>query len=243
MGEPSSVIVNEVFKEFDGGLVTALRGVSFEVTAGEIVALMGASGCGKSTLLSLVGLLDRPTAGQIMVGRQDLAAVRDPFAYRALTVGFVFQFHHMISSMTLAENVEAPMIALGLRRAERQQRARAMLECVGLSHRAKFFPGKVSGGERQRAAVARALVNEPALILADEPTGNLDSTNGASVMDLFVAHARERGVTVLIATHNPDIMTAVDRAIDLQDGRVVGIRPFRTHGPNDVHAPPRTLPP
>jgi putative ABC transport system ATP-binding protein len=238
MVEPASVRVEEVFKDFDRGLVPALRGLSFEVAAGEVVALTGASGCGKSTLLSLIGLLDRPSAGRIWVARQDLARVRDVYGYRAQTVGFVFQFHHMIPSMTLAENVEAPMVALGVRRAERRRRACGMLERVGLSHRVDFLPGRVSGGERQRAAVARALVNDPALILADEPTGNLDSANGARVIDLFISHARERGVTVLMATHNHDITAVADRVIELQDGRVAGIQ---TAGAQRLAAPLRLI--
>ena len=225
MADPATVTVQDLFKDFDGGLVPALRGVTFEIAAGEMVALTGASGCGKSTLLSLIGLLDRPSSGRIRVGRRDLATVRDAFAYRARTVGFVFQFHHLIPSMTLAENVEAAMVAAGLRRAERRIRALDMLERVGLSSRAQFLPARVSGGERQRVAVARALANRPALILADEPTGNLDTTNGARVMDLFVAHSREQGGTVLVATHNPDVSTVVSRVIELRDGRVAAIRP------------------
>ncbi len=225
MADPATVTVQDLFKDFDGGLVPALRGVTFEIAAGEMVALTGASGCGKSTLLSLIGLLDQPRSGCIRVGGRDLATVRDAFAYRANTAGFVFQFHHLIPSMTLAENVEAAMLAVGLRRAERRIRALEMLERVGLSNRAQFLPGRVSGGERQRVAVARALVNRPAIILADEPTGNLDTTNGASVMNLFAAHSREQGGTVLVATHNPEITAVVDRVIELKDGRVSAIRP------------------
>jgi putative ABC transport system ATP-binding protein len=183
-----------------------------------VLALTGPSGCGKSTLLSLLGLLDQPSTGKVEINGQDLAAVRDACGFRARNVGFVFQFHHMVSTMTLQENVEAPMLALGVPRRERQTRAQAMLERMELLSRAKALPAHVSGGERQRAAVARALINNPRLVLADEPTGNLDSKNGQRVIELLVEHARDRRALVLIATHNLDIARTLDRSIELLDG-------------------------
>ncbi len=225
MNETAAVLpllhVAGLCRHYDRGAVQALRDVSFSAGAGQTVALTGPSGCGKSTLLSLIGLLDRPDSGRIVFQGQDLAVVRSVHAFRASRVGFVFQFHHMVPSMTLQENVEAPMIALGVPRADRKARAAALLQSMGLGARAQFLPSHVSGGERQRAAVARALVNSPPLVLADEPTGNLDSANGQRVIELLLAHAREQQALVLMATHNPEIAAAMDQRIELRDGRRV----------------------
>ncbi len=212
--------VSGLGRDLDGGRVRALHDVSFAAEAGQAVALTGPSGCGKSTLLSLLGLLDRPDRGRIVVDGEDLAGVRSGHAFRARRVGFVFQFHHMVPTMTLQENVEAPMLALGVSRAERRERAAALLAEMDLGTRAHFLPTHVSGGERQRAAVARALANRPALLLADEPTGNLDSANGERVMALLVQHARQAQALLLVATHNPEIAAAMDRRIELRDGRI-----------------------
>jgi putative ABC transport system ATP-binding protein len=213
--------VEELTRHYDRGAVRALAGVTFEAEAGEIVAVTGPSGSGKSTLLSLIGLLDRPTAGRIWIAGQDLAAVRQPSAFRARHLGFVFQFHHLVSTMTLAENVAAPLVPLGVPRRVRRARARELLERMGLSDRADFLPTHVSGGERQRAAVARALINAPPVILADEPTGNLDSHNGEAVLQLLLTAARSRGALVLVATHNAEIARRADRRLELRDGRRV----------------------
>lgn len=213
--------VAELSRHHDGGAVKALDGVTFEARAGEVVALTGPSGCGKSTLLSLIGLLDQPTFGSVCVAGQNLATVRQASHFRLKHIGFVFQFHHMVATMTLLENVAAPLVALGLPRAERRARASEMLAQMNLSARADFLPAKVSGGERQRVAVARALITRPPLLLADEPTGNLDSRNNSLVVDLLVAHARTHGALVLIATHNPEIAHRADRRIALCDGRMV----------------------
>jgi putative ABC transport system ATP-binding protein len=221
MSEIRLLQVAGVCRDYDRGAVHALRDVSFEADAGQTVALTGPSGCGKSTLLSLIGLLDRPDSGRIVVQGQDLARVRRAHAFRAGRVGFVFQFHHMVPSMTLQENVEAPMIALGVPQAERHVRAASLLQAMGLGGRAHFLPRHVSGGERQRAAVARALVNSPALVLADEPTGNLDSANGQRVIELLLAHAHEQQALVIVATHNPEIAAAMDQCIGLRDGQRV----------------------
>jgi ABC-type lipoprotein export system ATPase subunit len=221
MNEPLRLQVSGLGRSHDHGAVRALSDVSFSAEAGQTVALTGPSGCGKSTLLSLVGLLDRPDTGRIEVDGQDLAQVRHPAAFRARQIGFVFQFHHLVPTMTLQENVEAPMIALGVPAAQRRARAAGLLEAMSLGPRAGFLPAHVSGGERQRAAVARALVNRPSIVLADEPTGNLDSANGERVVALLVAHAREAGALVLIATHNHEIAAAMDRRIALRDGRRV----------------------
>jgi ABC-type lipoprotein export system ATPase subunit len=213
--------VEALTRYYERGAVRALHEVWFDAWAEEVVAVTGPSGCGKSTLLSLAGLLDQPTRGRVRLDGQDLAHVRRPAAYRANHIGFVFQFHHMVPTMTLAENVAAPMLALGVPRAERTRRAHEMLDGMGVSARADALPANVSGGERQRAAVARALVNRPPLVLADEPTGNLDSHNGRIVVDLLVSHARTQGALVLMATHNPEIANVADRRIELLDGEVV----------------------
>ena len=222
------LVVDSVSRFYENGSVRALDQVSLRANAGETIALTGASGCGKSTLLSLIGLLDQPTAGCLRIGGQDLAAVARPSAFRARMLGFVFQFHHMVPTMTLLENVAAPMIALGVARAERLDRAHTMLAAMDLGHRADFLPSRVSGGERQRAAVARALINRPPVLLADEPTGNLDSRNGTRVIELLLGHASSQGALVLVATHNPDIAAACDRRIALRDGRLVVPRAART---------------
>jgi ABC-type lipoprotein export system ATPase subunit len=186
-----------------------------------VVALTGPSGCGKSTLLSILGLLDQPTYGLVRIAGEDLAQVRSANMFRARHIGFVFQFHHMVPTMTLLENVMAPMIALGVPSAERKHRAAELLAQMGLSARATFLPAHVSGGERQRAAVARALINRPQLILADEPTGNLDSKNGELVINLLIEHARSQSALVLLATHNPEIARAANRQLALRDGRLI----------------------
>ena len=218
--------VDSVERHYENGSVRALDGVSFHADARETVALTGPSGCGKSTLLSLIGLLDQPTRGRLCIARHDLGRISRPADFRARHLGFVFQFHHMVPTMTLCENVMAPMLALGVPRGERRERAMTMLERMQLAARADFLPSKVSGGERQRAAVARALINRPPVVLADEPTGNLDSHNGQRVIELLLEHARDHGALVIVATHNPDIAAACDRRIELRDGRLVGgLRP------------------
>ncbi len=221
--------VRGLSRSYDGGAVQALRNVGFTATAGEVLALTGPSGCGKSSLLSLIGMLDRPTAGSILIAGQDTAQVTRPSLFRARNIGFVFQFHHLVPTMTLQENVEAPMLALGVPWRDRRAQASEMLRQMDLTDRASFLPGKVSGGERQRAAVARALINRPAVLLADEPTGNLDTKNGQTVVDLLVRHARAQGALVLMATHNPEIAAAMDRTIALLDGVQVSAGRTRRH--------------
>lgn len=219
MSEPL-LSAQHVSKTYDDGRVLALDGISITLAQGESVAIMGPSGCGKSTLLSLIGLLDQPTSGLIMVDGQLLATIKDPYTFRSRMVGFIFQDHHLIPSMTLLENVEAPMIALALAKRARQERAMALLEQMGLMSRADALPAEVSGGERQRAAVSRALANRPRLLLADEPTGNLDSANGVRVVELFMNHARQHGLGIVMATHNPEVAACCDRVILMRDGRI-----------------------
>ena len=213
--------VEAVSRRFADGGVRALHKVSFSARAGETIALTGPSGCGKSTLLSLIGLLDRPDEGRILIDGQDLAGIRHAHAFRARRLGFVFQYHHMVPTMTLQENIEAPMLALGVSPPERRRRAAELLHAMQLDDRAAFLPCNVSGGERQRAAVARALINRPTIVLADEPTGSLDSRNGRRVVELLIAHSLAEGALILVASHNPDVAASLERRIQLHDGECV----------------------
>jgi putative ABC transport system ATP-binding protein len=216
----AEIVVDHVSRAFDGGRITALRDVSLRIEPAEFVALVGPSGCGKSTLLNLIGLLDRPDAGSIRVGGADLGTLDDAAEYRASTVGFVFQFHNLITTLTALENVQVPM--MGRRpRAARVARAEELLAAVGLSHRAGNYPPTLSGGERQRVAIARALANEPRLLLADEPTGALDTDTGTQVLALLQQLRELYGMTILLVTNDPLAAEAADRVVALRDGRVV----------------------
>jgi putative ABC transport system ATP-binding protein len=215
----AAVVVENLAKAFEDGRITALAGVSFAVEPGEYVALTGPSGCGKSTLLNLVGALDRPDSGSIAVGGLHLEEVGNLSEYRAATVGFVFQFHNLIPTLTALENVQMPM--LGRRpRAERVERARELLGEVGLSGRAGNYPPTLSGGERQRVAIARALANEPRLLLADEPTGSLDTDTGANVLALLQQLRAQYGMTILLSTNDPLVADTADRVLALRDGQL-----------------------
>ena len=203
----------------------ALKDVFFQAQPGETIALLGPSGCGKTTLLNLLGLLDRPSEGQICFDGLPSEQIRLKYAFRFRHVGFVFQFHHLVPTMTLSENVQAPLLPAGYSKAQRKVMAEDVLAHVGLSHLANWLPARVSGGERQRAALARALVNRPKLILADEPTGNLDSANGTRVMDLLLQHARQHHALVLVATHNAMLAQVMDRQFHMLDGRLTACFP------------------
>jgi putative ABC transport system ATP-binding protein len=196
--------------------------VSLRVDPGEFVALTGPSGCGKSTLLNLIGALDRPDGGTILVAGLDVARLEDPDEYRAATVGFVFQFHNLIPTLTALENVQIPLLGRGRSRVGREQRARALLEEVGLSHRERSRPPTLSGGERQRVAIARALANEPMVLLADEPTGALDSDTGEQVIDLMRRVGAERGMTIVLVTNDDQVALAAARRLQLRDGAIRG---------------------
>jgi putative ABC transport system ATP-binding protein len=196
--------------------------VSLRVDPGEFVALTGPSGCGKSTLLNLIGALDRPDGGTIFVAGLDVARLEDPDEYRAATVGFVFQFHNLIPTLTALENVQIPLLGRGRSRVGREQRARALLEEVGLSHRERSRPPTLSGGERQRVAIARALANEPMVLLADEPTGALDSDTGEQVIDLMRRVGAERGMTIVLVTNDDQVALAAARRLQLRDGAIRG---------------------
>jgi ABC-type lipoprotein export system ATPase subunit len=208
------------------GDVRAVDGVDLTIRRGELLAVMGPSGSGKSTLLNLLAALDRPTAGEIWVAGEPLSKARDLDRFRSRTVGLVFQMHNLIPTLTARENVEVPMREMPLRARARRERANRLLALVGLSNRIHNLPAQLSGGERQRVAIARALANEPPLVLADEPTGNLDTASGAEVLSVFRSLNREHGVTVLIVTHDPTVARGTDRVVTLQDGRIVRDEPI-----------------
>lgn len=204
----------------DGAEVRALDGVNLRVEAGEFISIVGPSGSGKSTLLNLLGALDRPTSGEICINGKPLSKVRDIDRFRSQTVGFVFQTHNLIPTLTASENVQVPMYELERWGRKRRARANELLELVGLGARKDFLPNKLSGGERQRIAIARALVNRPALLLADEPTGNLDSKNTSDIMKLLAELNQLQGTTLIIVTHNHEVARATRRVITLRDGKI-----------------------
>ncbi|MBN2003576.1 MAG: ABC transporter ATP-binding protein [Anaerolineae bacterium] len=204
----------------DGDEVRALDGVSIQVSRGEFLTVMGPSGSGKSTLLNMLGALDRPTRGQVFINGQDLRKVRNLDQFRARTVGFVFQMHNLIPTLNALENVETPMMGQVASAGKRRKRARELLALVDLADRMAHLPGQLSGGQRQRVAIARALANEPALILADEPTGNLDSQSGADVIALLRRLNAELTATIIVVTHAPSVARQTDRVLVMRDGKV-----------------------
>jgi putative ABC transport system ATP-binding protein len=214
------VVVEDVSKSFDGGRIQALVGATFRLESGDFVSVTGPSGGGKSTLLNLIGALDRPDSGSIVVGGERLEALENPSEYRAATVGFVFQFHHLIPTLNALENVQLPMIGRGAGRSERESKALTLLEDCAIGHRAGASPGTLSGGERQRVAIARALANGPRLLLADEPTGALDSATGAQIVELLLGLRERRGMTILLVTNDEEVAEVADRTLRIRDGRV-----------------------
>lgn len=209
-----------VTRVYPDGDVHALRGVSLDVARGESVAITGPSGCGKSTLLHILGGLDRPTTGEVLIEGAPLASI-DIDEYRARRVGFIFQSFHLLPTLSALENVQIPMFEAAWPRSERPARAQRLLQDVGLSHRVAHLPNKLSVGERQRVAIARALANEPALLLADEPTGNLDSVAQGEILDLLSRLRRERSLTLVLVTHSAEVAEWADRVVKLRDGRIV----------------------
>jgi putative ABC transport system ATP-binding protein len=212
--------------------VHAVRGVDLSLAPGEFVALMGPSGCGKSTLLHLCGAMDRPTRGAVAFEGRDLATLDDDRLTRVRRerIGFVFQFFNLLPTLTVEENIALPLRLAGRGAGEAVGRAREAAGRVGLSHRLGHYPQQLSGGELQRTAIARAVVHRPALLVADEPTGNLDSTNGARVMELLVSLHTETRVAVLLATHAPEVAAAAHRILHMRDGRIARVEPRADDG-------------
>ena len=209
----------DLVKAYEAGNVVALKGVSLEIRQGEFFGIMGPSGSGKSTLLHLIGALDRPTSGQVWLNGRDLTRERDLDSVRAREVGFIFQTFHLLPRADALHNVELPLIYAGRPAAERRERARTLLDMVGLGDRMHHRPNELSGGQRQRVAIARALVNSPSIVLADEPTGNLDSRTGFEIMALL-DEIHRKGNTVILVTHEEDIAAHAHRVIRLRDGRI-----------------------
>jgi putative ABC transport system ATP-binding protein len=236
--------LDEVTKAYPlaGGSFVALQRVRFEVAVGEYVALMGPSGSGKSTLMNVVGLLDRPTEGRVTMAGVDLASTNEieQAHLRNRHVGFVFQAFHLLPRLSAVENVEVPLTYAGYRPSARRRRALEMLERTGLADRADHHPAQLSGGQRQRVAIARALAMEPSLLLADEPTGNLDSETGAEVLDLF-DDLHRAGATIVMVTHENEVAARCERVVRLRDGKLesdtTNARPER-HAPNAPVAAP-----
>jgi putative ABC transport system ATP-binding protein len=208
-------------KEYDEGQVQALRGISFTISPGEFVAILGPSGSGKSTLLQMLGALDRPDTGTLNYRGASLPDQRDLAAYRAHQIGFIFQAFHLLPTFTALENVQIPMFEGKLPLGERKARAIQLLKQVGLEHRIHHFPGKLSGGERQRVAIARSLANGPGVLLADEPTGNLDTANARAILDLLVRLHQEQKMTLIMVTHDLGLAKLAERVIQMKDGHIV----------------------
>jgi len=222
-GAGSAVLeLEDVVKEYPGSPpVRALDGVTLAIDAGELVALVGPSGSGKSTLLNVVGALDQPSSGTVRVAGQDVGALSDAAlsAVRGRSIGFVFQHFHLLDGQTALDNVATGLLYRGLPAAERRDRAATALERVGLGHRTAHRPRALSGGERQRVAIARAIVGEPAIVLADEPTGNLDTRTGSDVLDRL-EQLHDEGATIVVITHDPGIAGRLPRCVSIRDGRV-----------------------
>jgi len=215
---------DDVWKVYQRGKtdVKALRGVSFQVKEGEIVAIMGPSGCGKTTLLNIIGGLDKPTKGNIRVNDIELSSLGESklTKFRRENIGFVFQFYNLLPNLTALENVQLPLIAQGMSKKERLEKATEFLQAVGLSDRLYHKPGELSGGEQQRVAIARAIAVQPSIILADEPTGDLDSKTGEEIMELL-RQINDQGQTIIIVTHDDMIAMTTDRIIQLRDGKII----------------------
>jgi putative ABC transport system ATP-binding protein len=208
-------------RSFDGGRIQALRGVNLRIAEGEAIAVAGPSGCGKSTLLQMLGALDEPTEGDVLFRGQSLRAIRDHSLFRARTIGFIFQSFHLLPTLSALENVQMPMVEMPWSPRKRRNRAIELLSAVGLADRVSHLPREMSGGERQRVAIARSLANGPTLLLADEPTGNLDSVNAAQIVELLLQIHREQKMTMAIVTHDLGLASRTDRIVHMLDGRII----------------------
>ncbi|MGD0903383.1 MAG: ABC transporter ATP-binding protein [Terracidiphilus sp.] len=213
--------VRNLCKSYDEGRIEALRGVDLSIAAGEYLAISGPSGSGKSTLLQLLGGLDTPTSGEVFFENAVLGIAIGLDAYRAHRVGFVFQAFYLLPTLRAVENVQVPMLAVSGNGRNRGERAQALLCEMGLEHRLNQYPNELSAGERQRVAIARSLANDPGILLADEPTGNLDSVNSARIMEMLIGIHRKRGMTLIVVTHENEIANAAPRHIRIRDGRIV----------------------
>jgi ABC-type lipoprotein export system ATPase subunit len=212
--------VRNLTKSYDGGRIQALRGVDAQVMAGEFVTISGPSGSGKSTLLQLLGGLDRPTSGEIFFKGTSLSGPFDLDSYRSQRIGFVFQAFYLLPTLNVLENVQVPMFEGKLGARQRREKADALLRAMGLEHRLEQYPNELSAGERQRVAIARSLANDPEVLLADEPTGNLDSENSANIMSILTGIQTGRNMTLIVVTHEGEIARSAPRNIHIRDGRI-----------------------
>lgn len=220
MSDRQMIEIVDLVKEFDGGRIQALKGLDLSVERGEFVAVSGRSGCGKSTMLHLLAALDQPTSGEIWVDGIPLSQRRHLDAYRRKEVGLVFQLHNLLPNLDALQNVAVAMMGTHVPRRDQRARALTLLADVGLDHRVGSRPAHLSGGERQRLAIARALANNPTILLADEPTGSLDTDSVQGVLDLLREIRRTSGTTILMVTHDPVVASAADRVVRIQDGRI-----------------------
>jgi len=226
---PLLVQLKDVSKTYGDHNVRALSSINLDIRAGEFVSLMGPSGCGKSTLLNIMGGIDRPNGGQVLFEGSDLLSMKEEqlTALRRTRVGFIFQFFNLLSTLTVAENVALPLELANGKKAEIKAAVEAALRQVGMEQRAEFYPSQLSGGEMQRVAIARALIHKPKLVVADEPTGNLDTENGAAVLEL-IRRVNEQGTTIVMATHSVEASGYAQRLVEMRDGCIVGEKPCLT---------------
>lgn len=217
--------IKALTKEFEQGRVKALRGVDLSVRQGEFVSIMGPSGSGKSTLLNMIGALDRPTSGEIFINKHNLADIKNLAGFRSKTIGFIFQLHNLIPTLNARENVLVPMFEARGKSKDKKKRAEELLKKMDLGRRIDFLPTKMSGGERQRVAIARALANQPKIILADEPTGDVDSKTGKKIMDILEDLAKKEKTTMIVVTHDPVIGGRAKRRLHMLDGRIISDKP------------------
>jgi len=211
---------HNLYKSYDEGRIEALRGVDLSISAGEYIAITGPSGSGKSTMLHMLGGLDSPTSGEVLFRGARLGSAIDLDTHRSRNIGFIFQAFHLIPTLRVNENLQVPMLALNRPGVDRVARAGELLREVDMKHRAEQYPNQLSAGERQRVAVARALANDPEILLADEPTGNLDSVNSTRIMEMLVGIQKRRGMTLIVVTHEREIAHAASRLICMRDGKV-----------------------
>ncbi len=221
MGQSPRIEALGLTCSYDGGRIAALRGLDLSIDAGEFIAIVGPSGCGKSTLLAMLGALEAPQSGTLSFDGRAFPAPHRASAFRARHIGFVFQSFHLLPTLSAAENIEVPMLESTQSQRQRRERARMLLQLVGLDHRSDDRPSMLSGGERQRVAIARALANQPSVLLADEPTGSLDSINAARVMQLFEQLHAELGTTLVVVTHDGKVAGHAQRVVRMQDGRII----------------------
>ena len=219
------ISLKDVTKSYDNGMISAIQNIDLTLEEGKIYALMGPSGCGKSTLLNLIGTLDTPDTGTVYYEERLLDEIDDINVFRRDFLGFIFQFHHLVSVLTLGENVETALLSKkDLTASQRKQCSHSLLQEIGLAHRINAYASEISGGERQRGAIARALVNRPRLILADEPTGNVDSTTATKILKILRRHVDETKATILVATHDVNVAKIADVLILMEDGKIISTK-------------------